>query len=146
MSLEEFEEYIRECHVAEEEFDSIVDNLYENIASNNNVSPSSLDHQKYFYAYNSNYFYLKAYTATAGGITTYTGTVSSVGYSINEYPAYSAPTYSIEFADDMRTATVTYNCVKYLSERVTDAVLYSIDVIYEAGTGDSYPVLIAKSE
>ena len=141
MSIEEFEEYIMECYIAEVEFDSVMDAPLENALMNGGVVRSTLDTQKYFYAANANYLYLKAYTTTVSGITIYTGDVDSAGYLLSVYPGYAATSYSTLFADDMRTVRVTYNCTKYLSKYVTDAVAYTLNVRYGAGAGDIYPSL-----
>lgn len=138
MSLSEFEKYIRECYAAEIEFDNAVDSPQGNIVSNGNQSRSTLDTQKFFYAGNYNYLFIKAYTTIVAGTTIYTGDIASAGYSISTYPGYGVSSYSKEFDDDMRTVQVTYHCTKYLSKYITDAVAYTLEVSFVAGAGDMY--------
>lgn len=141
MSMEEFEEYIKGCYESEVEFDSVMDKPLENVATNSGMERSTLGTQRYYYSANANYLYIKAYTTTVSGVTVYTGDVNSAGYSLSVYPGYAANTYSTSFADDMRTVQVTYNCTKYLSKYVTDAVAYTLKITYGAGAGDIYPTV-----
>lgn len=140
MSLEEFEEYIRDAYEAEQEFDEVMETETE-MRKDSVATYSSLDTQKYYYAGNSNYLYLKAYTTTVSGSTIYTGDISSAGYSISSYPAYKANSYSSSFADDKKTVDISYSCVKCVSQNLIYDTLYTIKVTYGAGAGNIYPVV-----
>ncbi|MCM1552582.1 MAG: hypothetical protein NC092_07825 [Butyrivibrio sp.] len=140
MSLAEFEEYIRNAYEAEQEFDEIMEQ--ETTMKKDPIEAcSTLDTQRYYYAANANYLYLKAYTTTVSGSTVYTGDINSAGYSISSYPAYRATSCSESFASDKKTVDITYSCVKCVSENLIYTTIYTIKVTYEAGAGDIYPVI-----
>lgn len=141
MTLTEFEIYIREAYDAEQNFNKTISLPTESIISNSNISRSTLQKQKYYYAGNSNYLCIDAYTTTVSGSTVYTGDVASAGGSLVSYPGYKAMSYTKSFSSDMKTVAVSYKCMKYLSKNVTSATYYTVNVTFTAGGGDVYPLL-----
>lgn len=135
MSLDEFEEYIRDAYVAEQAFDKVVAQETEMRKDDDAVGYSTLEKQKYFYASNANYLYINAYTTTVSGSTIYTGDISSAGSSISSYPAYKANSYSSSFSDDKKTVDISYSCVKCVSQNLIYDTKYTINVTYGVNGG-----------
>lgn len=139
MTLDEFEQYIRNAHEAEKEIDKTIKKPTEMRADSPTTSRSTLVQQKYCYSL-SNYLYIKAYmTKNTSRKTIYTGTIASAGGSISAYPGYKVKSYTKSFSTDSSSVNVSYKCTKYLSENLISASLYTINVTYKAGGGNVYP-------
>lgn len=130
MDLDEFEDYIIELHNNSDFEEST--NRGEQIG----ITPLA-DEVKQFYFYDKvHWFYLESYVVTVNNVVYYNSFKKAGSGEVDAthtYPRYDAYDNDYSISSDSRKMDVTYYCIKYLSQYVTDGTKYTIKHTYTAG-------------
>ena len=132
MSMEEFQEYMKNIHAADV---AGIKSVSENGKKNNSDKARSLTYNQYAYYDGNNALRIRAEIATSSsGVKTYES-IPSYGRVQDHYPYYD-PTMgaSFTFSSNRKIATGRFNCVKYVGKGIQNGICYTITCKFSAAS------------
>lgn len=142
MTVEEFEEYIRELHNNQSSI-GISSTNFDDLLENTVINPRGYqDEQRCYYyisgmLYNVNYFSLKSTVYYADGALRYS-TVDDFSSYYGEFPCYQIISSTHTFSEDRTQVMFNVTCAKFISEYVMQTVYVQKTIVFTAGDEDIY--------
>ncbi|MBU5474684.1 hypothetical protein [Roseburia sp. MSJ-14] len=132
MSMEEFQEYMKNIHAADV---AGIKSVSENGKKNNSDKARSLTYSQYAYYDGNNALRIRAEIATSSsGVKTYES-IPSYGRVQDHYPYYdSTMGASFTFSSNRKIATGRFNCVKYVGKGIQNGICYTITCKFSAAS------------